>query len=286
MSLKNNNLLRTLFALAVFTACALANETARAQDPVQASYRLSIATTEGLVDDPDDDLAVLEAIWRTPSDVLISRRNPVVKLENISPDEFNLLSFIIDINNADFVFDAMAILDAPTGVGPLVTAPSDMVHASSTSSTLEFDFSDRPLAPGESITFIVEIESAPGTAVVEADFREILWDKNGNVRSDNALLSASFDKGPLPEFVMSETLDLPTIPFYEYPFANQQLDTREEDGASGRSQIISAMGMKSGDLGHFEIEQSQVVVPEPTSALTMLAGLLLLGARGLLRRQR
>ena len=85
---------------------------------------------------------------------------------------------------------------------------------------------------------------------------------------------------------MGETLDLPTIPFYEFPLADQQFDTRSEDGASGRSQVISAMGMHSGDLGHFEINPSAVVIPEPTSGLTMLAGLLLLALRGLFGRQR
>ena len=287
MSQNNSNQLCALFALAVLGACCLSGPAAQAQQvPVQASYRLSIATTEGLFDDPHDDLAVLEATWRAPSDVLISRRNPIVKLENTSPDEFNLLSFAIDINDPNFVFDAMAILAAPTGVGPLVTAPSDMVHGSSTSSTLEFDFSNRPLAPGESITFIVELEPAVGAPNVQADFRNIFWDQNGSLRADNALLSASFDKGPFPEFVMGQRMDLPTIPFYEFPFANQQFDTRREDGASARSQVISAMGMHSGDLGHFEINPSAVVVPEPTSGLTMLAGLLLLALRGVFGRRR
>ena len=287
MSQNNSNQLHALLALAVLGACCLAGAAVQAQQvPVQASYRLSIATTAGLVDDPHDDLAVLEATWRAPSDVLISRRNPIVKLENTSPDEFNLLSFMIDINDPNFVFDAMAILAAPTGIGPLVTAPADSVHGGSTSSTLVFDFSDRPLAPGESITFIVELEPAVGAPNVQADFRNIFWDQDGGVRADNSLLSASFDKGPFPEFVMGERLDLPTIPFYEFPFADQQFDTRSEDGASGRSQIISAMGMHSGDLGHFEINPSVVVVPEPTSCLTMLAGLLLLALRGLLSRKR
>jgi hypothetical protein len=159
------------------------------------------------------------------------------------------------------------------------------VHANSTSSTLEFDFSGRPLAPGESITFLVEIEPAVGAPNVQADFREIFWDQDDIVREDNSLISASFDKGPYPEFVMGERLDLPAIPFYEFPFADQQFDTRDEDGATGRSQVISAMGMHSGDLGHFEINPSAFVVPEPTSGLTMLVGLLLLGVRGLFRRR-
>ena len=288
MSDRNSNLLRALFALAVLTACCLAGPAAQAQEEIraQASYRLSIATTAGLVDDPHDDLNMLEATWRTPSDVLLSRRNPIVKLENTSPDDFNLLNFTLDINDPNFVFDAMLILDAPGGVAPIITAPSDIVHSGSTSSRLEFDFGDRPLAPGESITFIVEIEPALGAPNVQADFRNILWDKFGSDRDDNALLSASFDKGPFPEFVMGDTFDLPIIPFYEYPFDNEQFDTRDSDGASGKSTIIPSMGMKSGDLGYFEINQQGIVVPEPTSCLTMLIGLLLLTARTLFRRKR
>lgn len=287
MRLKNSNRIRTFFALAVLGACSLAGATARAQqDPLHASYRISIATTEGLADDPHDDLAVLEGTWRAPSDVLLSRRNPVVKLENTSPDDFNLLNFTLDINDPNFVFDAMMILDSPTGVGPIITSPADTVQANATSSTLQFDFSNRPLAPGESITFIVELEPAAGAPNIQADYRKIFWNQDGNLRDDNSLLTASFDKGPFPEFVMGETMDIPTIPFYEFPFADRQFDTDKEDGATGRSQVISAMGMKSGDLGHYEMNPSAVLVPEPTSFVTMLAGLLLLGIHGPFRRKR
>lgn len=281
MSVNESKSRIAVLAAAVLGVCLMVAADTRAQDVnVQASYRLSISTTVGLVDDPHDDLNVLEATWRTPSDVLLSRRNPIIKLENTSPDDFNLLNFQIDINDPDFVFDAMAILDAPGGMIPQVTAPSDLGHSGSTSSILALSFVDRPLAPGESITFIVEIEPAAGAANLQADYRNILWDQHDNVREDNALLSASFDAGPFPQFVLGDTLDLPPIPFYEFRFDNREFDTRDKDGASGKSEIIPSMGMKSGDLGRYEINPSRTVVPEPSAGLLALLGLFVLGASG------
>jgi hypothetical protein len=215
---------------------------------------------------PDDHHAQMMAAWKTPEAIEVLRNVPTILLTNTSTEDCAITNFRLQLMDLDSVFDDIISLETPDGlVLPLHNNLSPI---------LDLSFANRPLLPGESIAFMLDLDTAPGAPQVVADFRTAFWDQEENQREENAIVQVTFDFDPAHS-------PLP-VPLYEFPFEDAIFDTRPVDQAEGESMMFPAM-MGHNDLGVFQFVQG---VPEPSTVGLLSLGLLSLLAGGGRRRRR
>ena len=90
-----------------------------------------------------------------------------------------------------------------------------------------FSFDERPLQPNESFAFWVDIDPSATAPFGAIDYRDILWDRLGNLRDDNALVEVNFDMAtPKP------------TPLFEFAMRNQVYQPSPADGTTGESLVF------------------------------------------------
>jgi len=251
----------TLAVILAAVALVYCPSSAVAQPTAKFAYSLNIAPDDGLVVAPTNPMAQKAALWRTAQELAARRMYPVFELTNT--EDPALLDWRLDINNPNFVFDAVTFISNP-GADPVVTSPLDMKIGGQTSNFVQFDFTGRPLQKGEKLVFSLKIANTPGATPTMTDFSQVLWDPIGNDRTDNAAITAVWDNPVLP----GQTQTFAAQPLFEYRFANMAYMDTDVTGMSNR-----LPGMYSDvDWYNFTFDPGLVVVPEPTSAGLWFAG--------------
>jgi hypothetical protein len=238
------------------------------------SYRLDVSTDLDWLQDPNDPSHQLSAASKTRSEMAVARETPLFRLTNTSQDA-DITSLSISLNDPSHVFDAMVIAEAPADLGLTVESPLDSVHGRATSPVVSFSFADRPLRPRESFAFWVDIDPIGTAPTGGIDFRNILWQRTGDSREDNALVQVEFDSA----------LAKP-VPFFEFTMSNRSYPSLRDDGTAGQSLVLPQL--YGADLaGLFSMEHVVPVerppLPEPNSRVLLATGL---GLLALGRRRR
>ncbi len=211
---------RHLLAITVAAVILLSRVSAPSLQAATISYELGISTDLNLLRNPDDPASQLSAIWKTSSEIAVARETPLFRLTNTSTDA-SITSISISLNTTDYLFDAVVLAEAPGGMAPTVDSPGDVAHGQSTSPVVGFSFDDRPLQPNESFAFWVDIDPSATTPIGTIDYRDIRWDRWGNLRDDNALVEVSSDMAtPKP------------VPLFEFAMLNQTYQSSPADGTT------------------------------------------------------
>ena len=96
-------------AVWIVTISSLATPAVRAGS---ISFELGISTDLNLLRDPTNRQNQRAATWKTSSEIAVSRETPLVRLTNTSHDA-SITGLSIDLNDLDYVFDAIVIAEAP-----------------------------------------------------------------------------------------------------------------------------------------------------------------------------
>jgi hypothetical protein len=233
------------------------------------SYELGISTDLDLLRNPDDPASQRSAVGKTRLEIAVARETPLFRLTNTSSDA-SITSISISLNTNDYLFDAVVVAEAPIGLAPTVVSPADTVHGQSTSPIVGFSFDDRPLQPNESFAFWVDIDPSTTAPSGPIDYRNILWDRWGNLRDDNALVEVNFDMATAKP-----------VPLFEFAMLSQTVVSSLADGTSGRSLVVPLVS-GSDAIGAFFLSQTypneNAPAPEPSGLALLATGLLFLSA--------
>ena len=268
---------RHLLAITVAAFILASQMSAPRLQAATISYELGISTDLNLLRNPDDPNSQLSAIGKTSSEIAVSRETPLFRLTNTS-SEANITSISVSLNASDYLFDAIVVAEAPAGLAPTVESPGDVVHGQSISPVVSFSFADRPLQPNESFAFWVDIDPSPTAPFGAIDYRDILWNRTGNLRDDNALVEVDFDTAaPKP------------VPLFEFEMQNQIYASSRGDGTTGES-LAFPLRHGADAIGAFFLWQTlpneNAPAPEPSGLGLMATGLFVLGLRHRRRRRR
>jgi len=154
------------------------------------SYELRLAADGDLIQAPSDPLAAMMAAWQTQFDLQLARNMPLVLLTNTSQrTDVEITHFTMTVGKPAFHFKFANVVETSTGVAATinVTTPgSDMAGG---------EVVDLELANLTQDAFVLfQIGLAPDAEDIfqVSDFREVLFDANGDETNDNAVVAASF----------------------------------------------------------------------------------------------
>lgn len=216
-------------------------------------YNLNFSESELVLDNPGDAMAAMVAAWQMHPILVNARSMPFFDLTNIS-DTSDLSVFRLELGDTAFKLESVTEVNYG-GVGVVVNMVGGDV--------VELDFTN--FTPGTTIRFKIQIRPDDAMAFQNPDYRlGPLFDINGADPTDNATVAVSFDAPP--------------------PFGTQTLSAQLPDYASGGPVIGPFDVAKMDHVDLFNLMQMEQLVPEPSSAMLFLMGLLPTAAY--LRRRR
>ncbi len=261
----------------------LATSSAVKAGPI-VSYQLTVSPDMFFASDPHNSYYQQIVSWMQPSALAPARNTPAMILKNTSSSQVNLTSFQIDISaKPAYVFDQITIVQAPPGFDPIFTTLADIDQGGDKNPIFAMSFANSPLAPGQSIWFYAEIDSAPGQPARVHDFRSVFWDMFGGFSGDNALIRVQA-KSSDPQYAQVASVQANLFEFR--PFTMPYSDPVA--GTFGESVVVSArFGEQVGAYVFNQEAPLEVeVIPEPTGATLILCAVAGLASYCCRRRRR
>lgn len=251
----------------------LANATPSTAALGDVGFQIKLSENEMVLNNPTDTSVKMYAMWDLPYQRIAKRSMPWIELTNLGDSTGNLTQFTMTIGDTDYNFS-----DAYMGEVIMVsdeTPYAGGVTATSTGDLLTVNFGGGGLAPGQTVTFGVDIDPDAGIDGLfpHPDFRMVLFDMNnldGNGVSDNSIVTGLFtDPANTAMTAMASTT----------------LDDYDVDGPESNyfNQFVRPYGVMEGIDIFSSTAGATAPIPEPATAV--LAGLAMLGFVARYRRR-
>jgi hypothetical protein len=162
------------------------------------SYDLHICEDYDLLQNPMNMNLAMMAAWKTQHELLAARDAPFFELKNTSSDPSSKITRMkISLGDvaATANFDTLQMLYTSPGVTYSIVG-LDQVQGGLRSDTLEIVFTG--FTPGSVVRFRSDIDCDAGNPDVFCDYRTMLFDMNGNSKTDNASVKVNFTSAVLP----------------------------------------------------------------------------------------
>ncbi len=153
------------------------------------SYSLTLCEDLDVLRDPMNKTLAMNAAWKPQHTLMLERTYPYLELRNTS-ETASITQFSMSIGDLSKNYDWATMIEASPGVTFSLITP-DNLAGGARSDTLLIDLSG--LDPGEFVRFRVGLSDDNPAASAIQDFRQILFDLNGNDASNNAVVTVDFE---------------------------------------------------------------------------------------------
>lgn len=260
---RKNNLRAALCKVAIFALLLSSLVISASAQAGMIAYNLSVSEHLEVLRHPGDMMVAKMAAWQPQHVLAVARDAPFFELLNNS-ETAAISELSVALTAPGFNFDWATFVEASPGV--TVTPVSvDQVNSGVRSAVLKLAFTG--LTPGKFVRFHADLDRNTSMALV--DYRQALFQVNGNGMSDNAVATVTFDDPVLG----STSLTKPLPDFVNHMPTMFDLSFRAHYG------MDHVMTYTDGDVSIQE-------VPEPSTLALLSFGIVGLTVFGLRRRGR